>query len=63
MTNDKRMEVRIRERFCYENMLLIWHIVKTFTLEVKATYLLLNVAVLQTKSEIDRFEKQKVFVN
>ena len=47
----------------YEKIPLIWYIVKAFTFDVKYTYLLLSVVVLQSKSEADRFYDEKVFVN
>ena len=43
----------------YEKMLLIWYIIKTITVDVKRTYLLLSVAALQSKSKTDRFFEER----
>ena len=38
---------------------LVWSIIKTFSFDVKYTYLLLSVAVLQSKNETDRFYDER----
>ena len=47
----------------YDKMPMNWYIIKTFTFDIKYTYLLLSVVVLQCKSEADRFYDGKVSVN
>ena len=53
----------IRLEIYYEKMPMNWYIIKTFTFDIKYTYLLLSVVVLQSKSEADRFYDGKVSVN
>ena len=61
LTSKAGMELRITlhqihiSEIYYEKMPLIWYIIKTFTFDVKHTYVLSSVAVLQSKSETDSF--------
>ena len=61
MTNKAGMELRITlHQICIAGDLSwIWYTIKTLTFAVKYTYFLLTVAVLQSKSETDKFYDER----